>query len=90
MWFESQQEIAHRRVHQGRKERIAVKWEYKIVYIRASPWTRLVHRFAPMYTGLPTDLNEDFDQWGSEGWELVGTEYIDPGLVAFFKRPLEG
>ena len=71
-------------------------WEYKIVHINASKWTG---------TGLPADLGERFDQWGSEGWELVRIEPILRGgfvllgfgttgtstdsLVAFFERPKE-
>jgi hypothetical protein len=63
------------------------RWEYKVVYIDAQRWTG---------TGLPSELNEDFDRWGAEGWELVaidsmigrvifsGTQTV--GLVAFFKR----
>jgi hypothetical protein len=31
------------------------KWEYKIVYVDAERWTS---------TGLPGDLNENFDTWG--------------------------
>jgi hypothetical protein len=68
-----------------------VKWEYKIVYIHAARWTN---------TGLPTELNQDLDAWGAEGWELVGTESLTrqgllslgsytSAIVAFFKRPIE-
>jgi len=63
------------------------RWEYKIVYVDAQRWTG---------TGLPSDLNEDFDRWGAEGWELMATESMirrvffrgseTTGLVAFFKR----
>ena len=71
-----------------------MKWEYKIVRIDANRWTD---------TGLPNELNQDFDQWGAQGWELVGTEslirqgfswfffsgsYTD-GIIAFFRRPVE-
>jgi hypothetical protein len=66
------------------------RWEYKIVWVDAGRWTS---------TGLPGDLNEEFDAWGAEGWELVGTEGIvrsgrgdagsTAGIVAFFKRRLE-
>jgi hypothetical protein len=65
------------------------QWEYKIVHILADRWTG---------TGLPEDINIQFDQFGSEGWELVSTESLmRPGIVsplktvaivAFFKRPL--
>ena len=66
------------------------KWEYKIVYFSAERWTT---------TGLPSDFNEQFDKFGSEGWELVGTEAITRpswlfsaantvGVVGFFKRRL--
>ena len=72
-----------------------MKWEYKIVHILATKWTS---------TGLPSDLGENFDQWGDEGWELVRIEPIHTGgwfvfgfgtatrtqaFVAFFKRPKE-
>ena len=71
---------------------MAERWEYKIVHISAERWTG---------TGLPPDLNEQFDKFGSEGWELVGTEAIirpswfwsaghTVGIVGFFKRPLHG
>jgi hypothetical protein len=63
------------------------RWEYKIVFVDAGRWTS---------TGLPNDLNQNFDAWGLEGWELVGTESIiqpgfaggskTTGIVAFFKR----
>jgi len=64
------------------------RWEYKIVYFSAERWTS---------TGLPSHLNENFDAWGAEGWELTGTESIvrrsvffygssTVGVVAFFKR----
>jgi hypothetical protein len=66
-----------------------MKWEYKIVYVDTARWTR---------TGLPTDLNEQFDKWGAEGWELVRTEPVlrrglfaflyTAAIVAFFKRQL--
>ena len=67
-------------------------WEYKIVHVRADGWSS---------TGLPADLNEQFDRLGGEGWELVGTEaLIRPalfrgaghtvGIIAFFKRGLPG
>jgi hypothetical protein len=67
-----------------------VRWEYKIVYIDTARWTS---------TGLPENLNEQFDRWGAEGWELTRTESIlhrgfwaaasyTAGIVAFFKRPL--
>jgi len=69
-----------------------VKWEYKIVYFDTIRWTS---------TGLPPDLNERFDTWGAEGWELVRTEPVlhrswfstgtyTAGIVAFFKRQLTG
>jgi hypothetical protein len=66
-----------------------MKWEYKIVDIIATKRTG---------SGLPADLNEHFDKWGTEGWELVGTESIirwgfwaagtqTYSIIAFFKRP---
>ncbi len=68
------------------------RWEYKIVYFSAERWTR---------TGLPADMNEQFDKFGAEGWELVGTEAIirpswfwsagkTVGVVGYFKRRLRG
>ncbi len=64
------------------------KWQYKIVHFQADKWTR---------TGLPKDLGEKFDDFGSEGWELVGTEAIQRpvfflrggntvGMIAYFKK----
>lgn len=66
------------------------RWEYKIVYFSTEQWTA---------TGLPSDLNEQFDQYGADGWELVGTESIirpgwfwsvskTVGVVGYFKRRL--
>jgi hypothetical protein len=65
------------------------RWEYKIVYVDALRWTN---------TGLPSELNEDFDRLGAEGWELVSIESITrrtlfggnqtAGLVAIFKKSL--
>ena len=70
---------------------MAPKWEYKIVYIDVLRWTR---------TGLPEEINQDFDEWGSQGWELVGTEAVirkgwglgsnTEAIVAFFKRKVDG
>jgi hypothetical protein len=70
---------------------MAPKWEYKIVYIDALRWTR---------TGLPAEINQDFDEWGSQGWELVATEGVirkgwglgndTVAIVAFFKRKVDG
>jgi hypothetical protein len=67
-------------------------WEYKIVYFSTEQWTS---------TGLPSDLNEQFDIFGAEGWELVSTHSIagrgwfswtgkTVGAVAYFKRRLIG
>jgi hypothetical protein len=65
------------------------RWEYKIIYFSAERWTS---------TGLPSDLNQKFDEYGAEGWELVDTESIarpsfipwggskTVGVVAYFKR----
>jgi hypothetical protein len=44
------------------------RWEYKIVYFSAERWTA---------TGLPSDLNEKFDEYGAQGWELVGTGSVE-------------
>jgi hypothetical protein len=67
-----------------------MKWEYKVVYIDANRWTS---------TGLPAELNQDFDKWGAEGWELVWTDSVTrsgwfygsetAAIVAFFKRPVD-
>lgn len=68
-------------------------WEYKVIYFGAERWTS---------TGLPSDINEKFDEYGSEGWELVATDSITRpswwfgsggttvGIVAFFKRRIGG
>jgi hypothetical protein len=67
------------------------KWEYKIVDINALRWTR---------TGLPADVNQKFDEWGAQGWELVATESVirkgwfiygseTASIVAFFKRQID-
>ena len=66
-----------------------MKWEYKVVYIDTARWTS---------TGLPGDVNEQFDKWGADGWELVRTESVlhsgwgwgtyTAGIIAFFKRPV--
>ena len=73
-----------------------MKWEYKVVHIDAARWFSI--------TGLPKDLGVEFNEWGSEGWELVRIEPIlrsgrlflgigktvqTDALVAFFKRPRE-
>ena len=70
---------------------MAEMWEYKIVYFSCERWTS---------TGLPTDINERFDEFGKQGWELVGTEGIirpswvwsttTAGIVGYFKRRLPG
>jgi hypothetical protein len=44
---------------------MTVRWEHKIVSFDTTRWAS---------TGLPDDLNEQFDRWGAEGWELVRTE----------------
>ena len=71
-----------------------MKWEYKILYINVKKRTS---------TGLPDEINEQFDKLGREGWELIKVEpKLDGGFmffpiawlvqtigyVAFFKRPL--
>jgi Domain of unknown function (DUF4177) len=69
-----------------------MRWEYKIVYFDTIRWTS---------TGLPDDLNAQFDRWGAEGWELSRTEPIlhrgwlggasyTVGIIAFFKRQMTG
>jgi hypothetical protein len=66
------------------------RWEYKIVYVPAEAWTG---------TGLPTNMNQEFDRLGTEGWELVSTEALNRvkwfifgsttvGMLGFFKRRL--
>jgi hypothetical protein len=67
------------------------RWEHKIIHVSADQRTT---------TGLPSDLNEHFDQFGADGWELVATEAIvRPGflsaantvaILGFFKRRLRG
>ncbi|MBL7970309.1 MAG: hypothetical protein JNL03_02205, partial [Prolixibacteraceae bacterium] len=54
-------------------------------------------------TGIPEDINDQFDKYGKEGWELVKVEpKLDGGIMffgfgwlhqtvgylAFFKKPL--
>lgn len=71
-----------------------MKWEYKIVYINAKKNTS---------TGIPEEINDQFDKYGKEGWELVKVEpKLDGGIMffgfgwihqtvgylAFFKKPL--
>ena len=71
-----------------------MKWEYKIAYINAKKQTS---------TGLPDDINDLFDKYGKDGWELVKVEpklnggimffgfgWIQQtvGYLAFFKKPL--
>ena len=62
------------------------KWEYKIVYINANKQNY-----------LPDNINEQFDQWGNAGWELIkvepkltcgfwGFSAFTEGYVVFFKR----
>jgi len=52
-----------------------MKWEYKIVYINARKWTN---------TGLPKDINLEFDKLGEQGWELVKVEpKLDGGFILF-------
>jgi hypothetical protein len=73
-----------------------MKWEYKIVYIDARHQT---------VSGMPEDVNIKFDEYGSEGWELIkvvpklkggfyalflGWINLTVGYTAFFKRTLEG
>lgn len=63
------------------------RWEYKIIHVVADKWNR---------TGLPPDVNEQFDRYGAEGWELVSTEGIvrrgwywgsnTVAIIAVFKR----
>ncbi len=76
-------------MQQKRAGPLSVRWEYKIVKMRADLWTD---------TGLPDDINLKFDEYGAEGWELVGTDTIQRAtvipmggsktvtLVAYFKR----
>ncbi|MBL7935606.1 MAG: DUF4177 domain-containing protein, partial [Bacteroidia bacterium] len=50
-----------------------MKWEYKIVYINARKNTS---------TGIPEDINDQFDKYGKEGWELVKVEpKLDGGIM---------
>lgn len=70
-----------------------MEWEYKSVYINAKKRTS---------TGLPDEINEEFDKYGADRWEPVKVEpKLDGGFmafgigwirqtvgyVAFFKRP---
>ena len=70
-----------------------MKWEYKIVYVNAKQKTS---------SGLPENVNEQFNEYGRDGWELVKVEpklegwgmifgigWIQTaGYVAFFKKPI--
>ena len=52
-----------------------MEWEYKIVYISAKKWTS---------TGLPDEINEEFDRYGADGWELIKVEpKLDGGFMVF-------
>ncbi len=52
-----------------------MKWEYKIVYINARKRTS---------TGLPEEINQEFDKYGKEGWDLVKVEpKLNGGFMAF-------
>lgn len=65
------------------------KWEYEVVHVSAERWTG---------TGLPADLNQRFDEFGAQGWELVACVPITRasffpmggsttvGVLATFKR----
>ena len=67
-----------------------IKWEYKVMLVRVK---------GLVFSGLPEDVGVKLDEYGSEGWELVGVEPIlRKGLIAgsftdsfalFFKRPVE-
>jgi Domain of unknown function (DUF4177) len=68
------------------------RWEYKIIAVSADQGTS---------TGLPSNVNEECDKLGADGWELVATAaIIRPGwlpsaaktvrIVCFFKRRLRG
>ena len=46
------------------------KWEYKIVYINANK-----------PNCLPDNINEQFDEWGNAGWELIK---VEPKLASGF------
>ena len=71
---------------------MAERWEYKIIYFSTEGWTR---------TTVPSDINEKFDAYGAEGWELVGTQaLVGPswflrrttmlGILGLFKRRIGG
>jgi len=68
------------------------RWEYKIIRVSATNRTT---------TGLPEDVNESFDRFGADGWELVATEAVvrpnwaqsagtTVGILCFFKRRPRG
>lgn len=60
------------------------RWEYKLFHFQVRwPATEL------------TSINKQFDAFGAEGWELVGTEDDElmpagNGIIAFFKRRVSG
>jgi len=50
-------------------------WEYKIVYVNARKQTE---------TGLPEEINEVFNTYGREGWELTKVQpKLDGGFIVF-------
>ena len=52
------------------------KYEYKLVHFNARLWTA---------SGLPNDLNVQFDALGKEGWEYVDMKpLLAGGFFAFF------
>ena len=58
------------------------KWEYKIIYCGAERWTS---------TGLPTDLNERFDELGAHGWEMASMVSIErPSLIPWGGSKTQG
>ena len=53
-----------------------MRYEYKLIHFKAGLWTA---------SGLPNDLNLQFDELGRDGWEYVDMKPIlSGGLFLFF------
>ena len=63
------------------------KWEYEIV---SSKFVKI--KGATMRQTWLEDVMNEYNKYGSEGWELVSSNAIDPlkceQVVSIFKRPI--
>ena len=50
------------------------KFEYKIITISVSHFRK---------KNFQTELNDKFEKWGNEGWELIKMEAISSGGIIF-------